>query len=483
MVINSNIKPTSFEGYKLLHDGVVALSEVENNGIAVDTQYLENTLTELDRRIRRLTMRLKEQKEWALWRKRFGVKSKLGSREQLAEVLFDVMGYPSPSQTDKGRHKADESALATVRTPFVKNYLKLTKLEKVRTTYLTGIQRETLDGVLRPFFNLHNVRTFRSSSDTPNFQNMPIRNPEMGKLIRRALVPRPGRVLIEVDYSGVEVRVAACYHKDPQMLTYINDSSTDMHRDMAAQIYKLDTSEVQKHHRYCGKNKFVFPQFYGDYYINSAKSMWEAIEQMDLKGPAGEPLDQYLKTKGIKKRGACDPQEKPKAGTFEKHMQEVENDFWNRRFKVYGKWKRKWYADYLKTGGFETLTGFRLEGEMAKNDVINYPVQGSAFHCLLWSVTQVVKAIKRYKMKTLVVGQIHDSIVADVPAEEVEQFLELTASIMSDKIKKWAPWLIVPLDIESEITPVGGSWHDKKEYEVGKDLDEYLYPEQNTEGE
>lgn len=477
MVNNENIKAVSFKGYKLLHDGVVALSEVESNGIAVDTEYLEKTLVELDRRIRRMTMKLKECHEWTLWRKRFGNRAKLRSREQLAEILFEVMGHESPSKTDGGKHKADESALATVKSKFVKNYLKLTKLEKVHATYLTGIKRETYKGVLRPFFNLHNVKTFRSSSDTPNFQNMPVRNPVMGKLIRKALVPRPGRVLIEIDYSGVEVRVAACYHKDPTMLKYILDTSTDMHRDMAAQCYMLKESEVQKNHRYCGKNKFVFPQFYGDYYINSAKALWESIDQMGLVGPSGEPLDAYLKAKGIKSRGACIPSESPKDGTFEKHMKEVENDFWNRRFQVYGRWKKRWYQSYLETGGFETLTGFRIEGEMAKNDVINYPVQGSAFHCLLWSVIHVVQAIRKRKLKTLVVGQIHDSIVADVPVEEVEEYLELARDIMTVKIKKWAPWLIVPLDIESEIVPVGGSWHDKKEYQLGDDLKDYLYPQ------
>src|SRR5690606_20675796 len=102
-----------------------------------------------------------------------------------------------------------------------------------------------------------------NSSDSPNFQNLPIRNPKMAKIIRSAFIPRSDRhVLVEIDYSGIEVRVAACYHKDPVMIEYINDPTKDMHRDMAAQCYLAPPEQVSKQMRYCGKNMYVFPQFY-----------------------------------------------------------------------------------------------------------------------------------------------------------------------------------------------------------------------------
>ena len=164
--------------------------------------------------------------------------------------------------------------------------------------------------------------------------------------------------------------------------------------------------------RYCGKNMFVFPQFYGDFYINNARAMWEAIDAMGHEVD-GVPLKQYLKRKNILRLGACDAKQQPANGTFEKHIKKVEMDFWQKRFKVYNQWKRKWWDKYLENGGFPTLTGFRIDGVMGRNDVINYPVQGSAFHCLLWSLIQLNRWLRKNKMRSKIVGQIHDSIVAD----------------------------------------------------------------------
>lgn len=457
------ITPVTHEGYKLLHDGVVALSQVEANGMRVDTAYLERSITEMEADIAERTRRLKSTKEWELWKRTFGHKAKFGSDDQLAHLLYKKMGYVCTDFTDEGKSKMDESALSKIDLPFIKDYVRFKKSQKILGTYLRGIQRETCDGYLHPVFNLHIARTYRSSSDSPNFQNMPIRNPEMGKIIRRCFIPRKGHVIVENDYSGVEVRVAACYHKDPRMLTYIKDPTKDMHRDMAAQIYKLLPEQVQKNHRYCGKNKFVFPQFYGDYYINSARSMWEAIGSMKLQGPNGEPLDQWLAAQGINGLGALNPKEKPKKGTFEHHMKAVEDDFWNNRFKVYGQWKRNWWESYLKEGGFTTYTGFRIDGVLSKNDVINYPVQGAAFHCLLWSVIQINRILKKNKMRSVVVGQIHDSCVGDVHTEELADYLDIVREVMTERITKQFPWLIVPLDIENEITPVGATWYEKQE--------------------
>ncbi|NIS13857.1 MAG: hypothetical protein GWN12_18860, partial [Thermoplasmata archaeon] len=87
-------------------------------------------------------------------------------------------------------------------------------------------------------------RTFRSSSDSFNFQNIPIRDLELARLIRQAIIARSGHRLVEIDYSGVEVHVAACYHQDPTMLEYLEDKSKDLHRDMAMEIFKLPLEEL-----------------------------------------------------------------------------------------------------------------------------------------------------------------------------------------------------------------------------------------------
>ncbi|KKL05637.1 hypothetical protein LCGC14_2604030, partial [marine sediment metagenome] len=124
--------------------------------------------------------------------------------------------------------------------------------------------------------------------------------------------------LLEVDYSGLEVRIAACYHQDPNMLKYINNPASDMHGDMAKQIFKLPKLDkaITEHKvlRDAAKNGFVFPEFYGDYYKNCAESMacnWGELPQsrwkegQGIKMPEGY-LSDHLIAKGIKSYKQCE---------------------------------------------------------------------------------------------------------------------------------------------------------------------------------
>lgn len=459
--------------YKLLHEGVQALSQVEASGIRVDTGYLEKAITGCERDMERIIAKLESHSIWKKWEKKYRYKSTLNSAEQLGWMLYEKLGFPVTAHTKTGTPSTDEPALMAIDHPWVRLYLKLKKIQKMHKTYLSGIQREVSeDGFLRPSFNLHLVQTFRSSCDSPNLQNMPIRLPEMGAMIRQCFIPRKGNLLGEIDYSGIEVRVAACYHKDPVMVRYINDTTKDMHRDMGAQIFCMGPGDVSKPVRHCGKNMFVFPQFYGDFYISNARQLWDAITTMELTGPGGIPMREHLAENGITSLGTCDPKQKPKKGTFEEHMKEVEDDFWNRRFKVYGKWKKNWYNSYLDKGHFKTLTGFVIGGHMNRKQVINYPVQGSAFHCLLWSLIRLVTWLGKNKMRTKIVGQVHDSIIADIDPHELPEFMAKAKEVMTQDITRWATWLNVPLEVEAELSPPGLSWHSKKEvgYEDGKFL-------------
>jgi DNA polymerase I len=460
------MRPITQEAYKLFHEGSQALSEIESHGIRIDEEYLQDITAQLNRRITALVDKLKGHKFFRRWKKHFGAKTNLGSRDQLGIVLFDIFEYPCNAKTETGRYQVDETALDAIDHPFVKRYQKLSKLNKARDTYITNIRKETINGFLHAVFNLHLVSTFRSSSDSPNFQNLPIRNPDTAKIIRRCFIPRDDFRIVEVDYGGIEVCGAAWYHHDPVMLEYISDPTKDMHRDMAMRCYKLKQSQVSKDIRYCGKNQFVFPQFYGDYYINCAKSLWASMEHMNLALPDGTDLEEHLLNKGITELGECSPDERPVKGTFEHHIQKVEHAFWNKRFKVYNEWKQRWWNDYQKKGYIQSLSGFAIEGILKRNEAINYPIQGVAFHCLLWSLIRLNKLLKKYKMKSLIIGQIHDSIVADVHKNEVQDYLQLANKVMTVDIKKHWEWIITPLEIEAEITPLEGSWFDKKEIKI-----------------
>uniref|UniRef100_A0A6M3K2P3 Putative DNA polymerase n=1 Tax=viral metagenome TaxID=1070528 RepID=A0A6M3K2P3_9ZZZZ len=454
--------PTERDAYQLLHNGALAFADIERHGMCVDVEYLDRMIERTGTKIARLTSKLKSSKFFADWCKTFGQRTNMGSREQLGHVLFVQMKCQCTQRTATGKPKVDEAVLETIDIPEVKAFLEIEKLKKARSTYLVGIRREVCDGVIHPFFNLNLVRSFRSSSDHPNFQNMPIRDKKIGKLIRSCFVPRKGNRIVELDYSGIEVRIAACYHKDQNMLRYINDPESDMHRDMAQQIYFLRKKQMTKEIRFCTKSYFVFAQFYGDYYINCARSLWNTIDRDNIVLADGTPMKEHLKKKGIERLGLCDHEQPPLPGTFEQHLKAVENDFWNNRFKEYGQWKWDWWNAYCKTGEFQMLSGFKVHGHYDKKQVINYPIQGAAFHCLLWSLIRINKWLKRNKMKTRIVGQIHDSIVADVAESELNEYLHKANQISTVSIRRAWPWIITPLEIEAEATEVDQAWFYKK---------------------
>lgn len=455
------IEPICLEGYRLLHDGMIELAQVEANGIRIDTDRLAKTKELIKSRLRDLRREMEADPVWRVWKKRYGERMNLTSRDQLATILHVDLEYEVSKETDAGRPATDEEALQKIDSPFAKILVRYLKYEKALGTFLRGIEREVVDGRIHPSFHLHTARTYRSSSSEPNFQNFPVRDKEISQIIRSHFIASEEHVLVENDFRGAEVVVSAAYHKDPNFISYITDPSKDMHRDMAAQIYMLSPEEVTKDIRYGAKNKFVFPQFYGDFYVACAKNLWEWIRLGNLTSPGGDSLYEHLRRKGIKELGDCDPDKEPRPGTFESHIQKVERDFWERRFGGYGKWRKIWYRRYQDRGYFDLLTGFRIHGLFQRNAVVNYPVQGSAFHCLLWCLIRVNRLLRKYRMKSMVVGQIHDSMVGDVKISELRQYLEIIEQVTTVDLRKAYQWLVVPLEIEYEICPVGGSWYEK----------------------
>ena len=446
------------EGYglDLLHQGAIELAKASNNGICVDSKYYEKQNRKLLKRLKRLSERILENELVQSW-DGGGLNSKgkqkdspfnFNSDAMLRRLLFEIHDYAPSKQTLGGKASVDAEALSKLDDiELVQYILKWKKLDKIQNTYLAGFIRETIDGVLRPGFNLHVARTFRSSSSNPNFQNIPKRDKKAQKIVRTGIRPRPGRQILEVDYSGIEVCISACYHKDPAMIKYIKDPETDMHRDQACEIFirtpeEVIANEKELGERYLAKNKFVFAQFYGDWFKSCATALWESMKA---------PSKKHLRQQGIRGYAA-----------FEKHIEKIEKRFWERRFKVYNKWKIETWKKYQRQKYLKSYTGFIYSGNMKKNDALNYCIQGSAFHCLLWSLIQISRWLEEEGMKTLIIGQIHDSIVLDVVPEELDRVKKKLRQVMCHDIKKHFDWIIVPLDIEADITEIDGNWAELK---------------------
>jgi DNA polymerase-1 len=454
---------TKLDGYNLLHQGGIALSEMESNGMRIDIPYLEKATEQTAYRIKALEENLRSCDEFKLQRRKYGVKTNITSRQQLGSVLFNEMGHEPLAHTKTGRAQLDETALEKINSKYTKGFIRLEKLNKLLSTYLLPIKRELCGEYLHAFFGLHLVSSYRGQCDSPNLQNIPIRDPVQGPIIRKAFIPDPGCAIVEIDYSSAEVRVACALSGD-QKLTY-DATQGDMHRDMAAECYMLSKKDVIKPVRQAGKNSFVFAEFYGDYYKQVSANLWEAIERHKLVTASGTPLYDHLLSKGITGRGECDHDEKALPGTFEFHIQQVEDRFWNKRFKVYHAKRRQWIEEYNNQGYIDIVTGFRCNGPLSKNQVMNMHIQGPAFHCLLWSLIKLTKEIKRRKMKTKLICQIHDSIIANVPISELDDYLELANDIATKKVRQEWEWLTVPLVVEAEMSLT--NWYEKKSVEIG----------------
>ena len=443
--------PVTSEAFSLLHRGTWALALAERQGLCIDVAYCNKTIRRVERRIENTMGELQDSPLFAAGRKVYGRKFNPASNDHLAQILYSDLGHIPSKKTASGKASTDEESLRATGQADIVKLLECRKLEKIKTTYLGNFLKEQIDGVMHPFFNLNRVITFRSSSSSPNFQNIPNRDPEMKMLARQAIIPRPGHLLLCADYSGAEVRIANSYHHDPTMTTYNKDSSKDMHRDTALELFKLKPGQITKPVRNIAKGKFVFAQFYGDWYKSCAEGMWQdVLNEEYAKLADGTTLLQHMKKVGI-----GTPQ------AFENHVKKVERAFWYTRFPVYAQWKVDWWEEYQNKGYFDTYTGFRCQTVMSRNDAVNYPIQGSAFHCLLWSLCRVTEISIRDNWKSRIVGQIHDEMVLDVHPSELEMVVRTLHRVMERELLEHYAWITVPMLADVEGSPVDTPWSQK----------------------
>ena len=456
--------------YKLLHQGRLALARAERHGLRVDVDYCRRKSDELQVDIRRLDKELRDSNLGKLWRQRFVDRTNYNSNQQIASVIAHLVPDEKLERTKKGRVSTTEAALKATGHPDVEILLKKRKAEKVRNTYFTQFLREQVDGWIHPFYNLHMVVTYRSSSSNPNFQNIPYRDPETMRVCRRAFFPRKGHQLLSVDYSGLEVSIAACYHKDPTMLAYLNDPESDMHADQADELFFANQKEwgktpEYKTLRYAAKNGFVFPQFYGDYYVNCAKNLacnWGQLPDsgtwmrgQGLPLPNGTHLAEHLARQRIRS-----------LDDYTDFVERVQEDFWGNRFPVYDRWRKRFWRRYQQRGFIDMLTGFRCSGVIERNKCVNYPVQGAAFHCLLWTAIQLDRIQHQEGWRSRLVGQIHDQVLFDVHPAELDHVGRTIQRVSCEELLKAWSWIIVPLSVDAEIGAVDGPWSEMEDYEL-----------------
>lgn len=441
--------PSFNKAYDLLHNGVIEFSQIQMNGICVDEKYYYSEFLKRGDLLKDKVTRLLESEEANEYRKKYGKTLDLASNVEIKKLFNHILEYPELESVDK-------NALNKIKTPFVRGLLDLRKQDKIRNTYLAEFVREVCNGKLYPFIDLHIPISYRGSSSKPNFQNVPVRDEEAKKACRSGIKPSPGNQILESDYSGIEVSIAACYTKDPSLIAHVTNPNADMHRDSAGDIWMLSKDEITKDIRFYGKNGWVFPEFYGSYYENCAKNLWETvIDDLRLKTTSGMSIRQHMRENSIRN-----------IDDFIEHCKDVEDIFWNQRFKVYKKWKDDIQITFQKQGYIESYFGFRYTGYMTYNQVTNYPIQGSAFHCLLWSLIRLNQIARKEGWRSKIIGQIHDSVLVDLYPPERDHIIQTIERVGMKELREEHPWIVVPLKIEHELTPIDASWYEKVDFKL-----------------
>lgn len=459
------------DAYKLFHNGALALAEMEANGVAIDVPYLDRKIDEIGRGVRDAQAELREDETYMAWRKRHGDRANLGSRDQLCDVLFDGLGIGYDEErfgrTPTGRYKATEEVVDSVDHPFARRWMAMQKQSGFKTR-LVALRRETVDGRLHASFNLHLARSLRSSSGSDraneekgsfNYQNIPHRDEGQSEIIRRAFIPSDGCALVEADLSAHEWRIAAAVWQDPEMIAYVKEGR-DVHKDLAARMFLCGQDQVSRAMRHLGKNGFVFPRIYGSWHVAIARNVWRGMEGVRMLD--GETLARdWLRGKGVLSQR-----------DFERTVEGVDRWFIG-KFKVFAGGQEQALADYAAQGGFRMVTGFPVRGESldsearggrsATNAVLNIRVQGAAFHIVLKAIIEILRRLRKRRMRTRLVGTIHDSIEADSPTGEVADFLGLCKEVIVDWLPRQWDWIIVPLAIECSVG--AESWADMRAWE------------------
>jgi uracil-DNA glycosylase family 4 len=441
--INENMRKENWVGYRFLMESAVNLCKAQENGIRVDMDGVANSKVKLTKELDALENQIQKIAVKLGWMK--GARFRPSAPDDISRLLFDILGYSSSKVTPTGKPSTDKETLDKINDPVIKLILEWKKLQKLRDTYLNGLVVEVVNGFMRPFFNLYTVVTYRSSSNSFNFQNIPKRDKASNKIIRELLYPHQGQKLNEYDYKGIEVAVAACYCKDKNLIKYVSDPATDMHRDTGIELFMYEDNpyDFQKADRQLAKNKFVFPQFYGSYFELDAPPLWEKCTT-EAKA-------------NMKKHGIRNLRD------FTEHVREIENSFWNDRFPGYAQWKKDTYKFYLKHGYLDSLTGFRYYGPMKKNEALNICIQGSAHHVLLRTFNKISDVITDKKLKSKMIGQIHDSMIPSIDPGEESYIDKMIWYYGTQEIHDGFKWMIVPVEIEKSAGLVDRPWSEMRE--------------------
>jgi DNA polymerase-1 len=388
------------------------LFRIERNGVLIDAATLAKQSDELGRKIMAL-----EAEAQALAGQPFN----LNSPKQLAEILFNQQGLPVVKKTPSGGPSTDEEVLEKLAEdyPLPKKILEHRSFAKLKNTYTDKLPKMINPGTGRVHtsFGQATAVTGRLASTDPNLQNIPIRTAE-GRRIRSAFVAPENHRIVSADYSQVELRIMAHLSDDPRLLEAF-EQGEDVHRATAGEVFGLTPIEVSSEQRRAAK-AINFGLIYG-------MSAFGLAKQIGVDRTAAQAyMDRYF----ARYPGVARYMEETRAGARDKGYVET----------VFG--RRLWLPEIRSSNA-----GRRQGAERA---AINAPMQGTAADLIKRAMLAVQDWLDAQKLRTLLVLQVHDELVFEVPDDELATLREALPKLMGGVAR-----LKVPLLVE---VGVGANW-------------------------
>lgn len=352
-----------------------------------------------------------------------GEKFNINSPKQLGEILFDRLMLPVISKTKTG-YSTNIDVLEKLKDkhPIIQNLIDYRQLTKLKSTYADGLLKVISDdGRIHTSFNMTATATGRLSSTEPNLQNIPVRT-ELGGELRRMFVAGKDRVLVDADYSQIELRILAHISSDPVMAAAF-ESGEDIHRVTASQVFGISPDDVTPLQR--SRAKAVN---FGIVYGISDFSLAQDINVS--RGEAKHYIDSYLnKYSGVKQY-------------MHDIVQQANNDGYVST--IFG---RRRYLPELKSKNYN----IRSFGERV---ALNMPIQGTAADIIKLAMVRVRERFIKEGLKSRLLLQVHDELIAEAPLSEADSARQILTEEMENVVK-----LTVPLIAEAHI---GKSWYDTK---------------------
>lgn len=394
---------------------VSVLADMQIEGMAVDKDKLAEFNRELAERIDELTKKIYDAA---------GCEFNINSTKQLGEVLFEKLSLKVIKKTKTG-YSTDAAVLEKLvgSHEIIDYIIEYRLVNKIRSTYGDGllavINPDT--GRIHSSFNQTVTATGRISSTEPNMQNIPVRHP-LGREIRKMFTAKDGCVLVDADYSQIELRILAHIAHDENMIKAFRDG-VDIHAVTASQVLHIPLDEVTQLQRSNAK-AVNFGIVYGIGEFSLAQDLHIGVYE------AKKYIENYLAHyKGVRT-----------------YMDEIKNQAYEKGY-VTTLFGRRRYIPELKASNHN----IKAFGERV---ALNTPIQGSAADIIKLAMVKVYNALKEQNLKSKLILQVHDELIVEAYEDEAQKVAQILENEMKNVIK-----LDVELLAEAKI---GKSWYEAK---------------------